>query len=72
MLAAEISNGARNSGCRSVVGAPSRIAGSDAVTAGRYRSNGGAAAGPDSGAMAGPVSSAPPGAWGLAVTVPST
>src|SRR5580692_5296228 len=70
-LAAEISNGARSRGCRSVAGAPSRIAGSDAVTAGRYRSNGGAAAGPDSGVITGSVSSAPPGACGLAVTVPS-
>src|SRR6266567_6918825 len=71
-LAAEISNGARSSGCRSVVGAPSSTAGSDAVTVGRYRSNGGGAAGPDSGVITGEMISAPPGACGLAVTVPST
>ena len=34
-LAAEICSGARSRGCRSVVGAPSSIAGSDAVTDGR-------------------------------------
>src|SRR5580692_162241 len=71
-LAAAISNPARSAGWRSVVGAWSRIVGRPAVTAGRYRSNGGAAAGPDSGVITGPVSSAPPGAWSLAVTRPAT
>src|ERR1700728_4100920 len=71
-LAAAISNPARSAGWRSVVGAWSSIVGRPAVTAGRYRSNGGAAAGPDSGVITGPVSSAPPGAWSLAVTRPTT
>src|SRR5580704_12871534 len=71
-LAAAISNPARSAGWRSVVGAWSSIVGRPAVTAGRYRSNGGAAAGPDSGVITGPVSSAPPGAWSLAVTRPAT
>src|SRR3984885_15166837 len=71
-LAAAISNPARSAGWRSVVGAWSSIVGRPAGTAGRYRSNGGAAAGPDSGVITGPVSSAPPGAWSLAVTRPAT
>src|ERR1700683_387898 len=71
-LAAAISNPARSAGWRSVVGTGSSIAGGPAGPAGRYRSNGGAAAGPDSGVITGPVSSAPPGAWSLAVTRPAT
>src|ERR1700684_3694031 len=71
-LAAAISKPARRTGCRRLVGALSRIVGRPAVTAGRYRSNGGGVAGADSGVITGAVISAPPGACGLAVTVPST
>src|SRR5580704_17318778 len=71
-LAAAISNPARSTGWRSVVGAWSRIVGRPAVTAGRYRSNGGGVAGPDNGVTVGPVSSAPPGACSFATTVPVT
>src|SRR5579859_3939369 len=70
--AALISNGARSSGCRRLAGALSRMVGRLAVTVGRYRSNGGRAAGPDSGVITGRTSSAPPGAWSLAATVPVT
>src|SRR5215469_1222564 len=70
--AAEISKPARSCGWRSVVGAWSRIVGSVAVSVGRYKSNGGGVAGPDSSVTVGLVSSAPPGAWTLAVTRPST
>src|SRR6202034_3543312 len=71
-LAAAISNPARSAGWRSVVGAWWSTVAGPAVPAGGYRSNGGAAAGPDSGVITGPVSSAPPGAWSLAVTRPAT
>src|ERR1700691_6715604 len=71
-LAAALCTPARGAGWRSVVGAWSSIVGRPAVTAGRYRANGGAAAGPDSGVITAPVSSAPPGAWSLAVTRPAT
>ena len=47
-LAAAISKPALSSGWRSVVGAPSRMVGRPAVSVGRYRSNGGGAAGSDS------------------------
>jgi hypothetical protein len=63
-LADAIVKPARSRGWRSVPGAWSRIVGSVAVRAGRYRSNGGGAAGPDSAVTAGSVSSAPPGACG--------
>src|SRR6185437_7526002 len=53
-------------------GAPSRMVGRPAVSDGRYRSNGGDAAGPDSAVTTGSCSSAPPGASALATTVPVT
>ena len=55
-----------------MAGAWSSIVGRPAVTEGRYRSNGGGAAGPDSGVTRGPVTSTPPGAWSFAMTVPAT
>src|SRR5260370_32332326 len=70
-LAAAISNPAFSTGCRSVVGAWSRMVGRLAVTDGRYRSNGGGAAGPGSGAVHGPGGSAPPGARWVAGTGPA-
>src|SRR5260221_11612484 len=60
-LAAAISNPAFSTGCRSVVGAWSRMVGRLAATAGRYRSNGGGAAGPDSGVITGSGESTPAG-----------
>src|ERR1700728_1743699 len=62
-LAAAISNPARSAGWRSVVGAWSSIVGRPAVTAGRYRANGGAAAGAASGVIPGPGSAGAPRAW---------
>src|SRR5215472_6984652 len=69
-LAAEISNPARSSGCRSVVGAWSSTVGSAAVRVGRYRSTGDGSAGGLSKVSCGSEISAPPGAWLLAITWP--
>src|ERR1700729_3890545 len=71
-LAAAISNPARSTGWRSVVGAWSRIVGRPAVTAGRYRSNGGGVAGPGNGGTRGAASAPPPGACAFATAVPVT
>ena len=70
--AAAISNWARRAGCRNATAALSKMVGRVAGTTGRYRSNGGAATASPSTVIRGSVSSAPPGAWGLAVTRPVT
>src|SRR5258708_39739346 len=69
-LAAAISNPAFSTGCRSVVGAWSRMVGRLAVTDGRYRSNGGGAAGPDSGGVSGPGGPGAPRARWVARALP--
>ena len=70
--AAEIRSAADRVGCRSAVGALSSWVGRLAVSAGRYRSNGGGTAGGPSGRTVGSVSSTPAGAVSFAVTVAVT
>ena len=59
-------------GCRQSTGAWSSSTGRVAVIDGRHSSTGGVSAGSDSAVIDGAVTSNPPGALSLAVTVPST
>ncbi len=70
--AAATSQPARTAGCRRATGALSSTTGRPAPTVGRHSSIGGVSAGSVSGSIVGSTSSAPPGACGLAATVPVT